>query len=106
MVVVNALVFALVCSVVMSEKLKWLAGDPRLIIVFSFICLSGQNNRTVIYCECNVVFTAPLFVLSAMKMEMVIDSPISGTVKKIYAQPKTKCAAGDLVIEIEPAAVN
>uniref|UniRef100_A0A914WEX4 Pyruvate carboxylase n=1 Tax=Plectus sambesii TaxID=2011161 RepID=A0A914WEX4_9BILA len=48
----------------------------------------------------------PLFVLSAMKMEMMIDSPIAGTVKKIYAQPKTKCSAGDLVIEIEPAAVQ
>lgn len=48
------------------------------------------------------IITAPLFVLSAMKMEMVIDSPISGTVKQIYAAKGTKCAAGDLIIEIEP----
>ncbi|EFP05831.1 hypothetical protein GCK72_018113 [Caenorhabditis remanei] len=44
----------------------------------------------------------PLFVLSAMKMEMVIDSPIAGTVKKVHAGQGTKCTAGDLVIEIEP----
>lgn len=44
----------------------------------------------------------PLFVLSAMKMEMVIDSPIAGTVKKIYCDPKTRVAAGDLVVEVEP----
>lgn len=44
----------------------------------------------------------PLFVLSAMKMEMVIDTPIAGTVKKIHAGQGTKCQAGDLVIEIEP----
>ena len=44
----------------------------------------------------------PLFVLSAMKMEMVIDSPMAGTIKKIHATAGTKCAAGDLVIEIEP----
>ncbi|MFH4973547.1 hypothetical protein AB6A40_000256 [Gnathostoma spinigerum] len=44
----------------------------------------------------------PLFVLSAMKMEMVIDSPIAGTVKKIHMGPKTKCEAGDLVIDVAP----
>ncbi|KAK6035629.1 carboxylase domain protein [Cooperia oncophora] len=44
----------------------------------------------------------PLFVLSAMKMEMVIDTPIAGTVKQIYLPQGTKCAAGDLVVEIEP----
>jgi biotin carboxyl carrier protein len=38
-------------------------------------------------------------------MEMVVDSPIEGIVKKIHIPAKTKCAAGDLVIEIEPAAV-
>ena len=44
----------------------------------------------------------PLFVLSAMKMEMVIDSPIAGTVKKIHCAPKTRVLAGDLVVEVEP----
>ncbi|KAK0411400.1 hypothetical protein QR680_005636 [Steinernema hermaphroditum] len=46
----------------------------------------------------------PLFVLSAMKMEMMVDSPIAGTVKKVHVKSGTKCAAGDLVIEIEPPA--
>ncbi|RCN40708.1 putative pyruvate carboxylase [Ancylostoma caninum] len=49
-----------------------------------------------------VVPKQPLFVLSAMKMEMVIDTPIAGTVKQIHLQKGTKCQAGDLVVEIEP----
>lgn len=36
-----------------------------------------------------------------MKMEMNIDTPIAGTVKKIYLQKGDKAAAGDLVVEIE-----
>ncbi|CAJ0577237.1 unnamed protein product, partial [Mesorhabditis spiculigera] len=43
-----------------------------------------------------------LFVLSAMKMEMVIDSPIAGTVKRVFAKKGDKFEAGDLVIEVEP----
>ncbi|KAK5969283.1 Pyruvate carboxylase mitochondrial [Trichostrongylus colubriformis] len=49
-----------------------------------------------------VVPKQPLFVLSAMKMEMVIDTPIAGTVKRIHLEPRAKCSAGDLVVEIEP----
>lgn len=49
-----------------------------------------------------VIPKQPLFVLSAMKMEMVVDSPIAGTVKKIHLSQGTKCAAGDLVVDIEP----
>ncbi|CAJ0961888.1 unnamed protein product, partial [Mesorhabditis belari] len=44
----------------------------------------------------------PLFVLSAMKMEMLIDAPIAGTVVRIHAKKGDKFEAGDLVIEIEP----
>jgi len=42
-----------------------------------------------------------LFVLSAMKMEMNIDAPMAGVVKKIHLPAGTKAAAGDLVVEIE-----
>uniref|UniRef100_A0A914RBC8 Lipoyl-binding domain-containing protein n=1 Tax=Panagrolaimus davidi TaxID=227884 RepID=A0A914RBC8_9BILA len=42
-----------------------------------------------------------LFVLSAMKMEMVVASPISGKIRKIYASKKDKVEGGDLIIEIE-----
>jgi pyruvate carboxylase len=42
-----------------------------------------------------------LCVLSAMKMEMAIESPINGVVKRILAEPKMKCDAGDLLFEIE-----
>ncbi|XGW03860.1 hypothetical protein V3C99_015200 [Haemonchus contortus] len=49
-----------------------------------------------------VVQKQPLFVLSAMKMEMVVDAPIAGTVKAVHLAKGDKCAAGDLVVEIEP----
>lgn len=43
-----------------------------------------------------------VFVLSAMKMEMNVDTPIAGTVKKIHLVAGSKVAPNDLVIEIEP----
>jgi len=42
----------------------------------------------------------PLFVLSAMKMELTVDSPIAGTVRRIHANVKDKLTAGDLVVEV------
>lgn len=42
-----------------------------------------------------------LCVLSAMKMEMSVDSPVEGTVKRVLAEKSMKCAAGDLLFEIE-----
>ena len=43
-----------------------------------------------------------LFVLSAMKMEMNIEAPIAGTIKRVHLPSGSKVTAGDLVIEIEP----
>ncbi|XP_067400171.1 pyruvate carboxylase, mitochondrial [Emydura macquarii macquarii] len=43
----------------------------------------------------------PLCVLSAMKMETVVNSPISGTVKKIYVKPNMNLEGDDLILEIE-----
>uniref|UniRef100_A0A7E4VII3 Pyruvate carboxylase n=2 Tax=Panagrellus redivivus TaxID=6233 RepID=A0A7E4VII3_PANRE len=43
-----------------------------------------------------------LFVLSAMKMEMNIEAPITGTVKRIYLAAGTKVSPGDLIVEIDP----
>uniref|UniRef100_A0AC34GUA6 Lipoyl-binding domain-containing protein n=1 Tax=Panagrolaimus sp. ES5 TaxID=591445 RepID=A0AC34GUA6_9BILA len=40
-----------------------------------------------------------LFVLSAM--EMTIEAPVAGTVKRIYLGNGEKLAAGDLIVEIE-----
>jgi len=42
----------------------------------------------------------PLLVLSAMKMEMVVQSPVSGTVKKVYAKKDMKLEGDDLIMEI------
>lgn len=42
-----------------------------------------------------------LAVMSALKMEMVVQSPIAGTVSKIVAEKGMKLAGDDLLIEIE-----
>ncbi|XP_048368861.1 pyruvate carboxylase, mitochondrial [Sphaerodactylus townsendi] len=43
----------------------------------------------------------PLCVLSAMKMETVVNSPLSGTVKKIYVKRDMSLEGDDLILEIE-----
>ncbi|XP_074861052.1 pyruvate carboxylase, mitochondrial [Carettochelys insculpta] len=43
----------------------------------------------------------PLCVLSAMKMETVVNSPMAGTVKKIYVKPDMNLEGDDLILEIE-----
>ncbi|KPM02392.1 pyruvate carboxylase, mitochondrial-like protein [Sarcoptes scabiei] len=43
----------------------------------------------------------PLIVLSAMKMEMVVQSPISGTVKRVIAQKDMKLEGDDLIMDID-----
>ncbi|XP_060109952.1 pyruvate carboxylase, mitochondrial [Heteronotia binoei] len=43
----------------------------------------------------------PLCVLSAMKMEMVVNSPLSGTIKKIHVKPEMSLEGDDLILEIE-----
>ncbi|XP_026809101.1 pyruvate carboxylase, mitochondrial isoform X2 [Rhopalosiphum maidis] len=45
---------------------------------------------------------APLVVLSAMKMEMVVQSPIAGTVKQIDISVGMKLEGDDLLLSIEP----
>ncbi|XP_041947921.1 pyruvate carboxylase, mitochondrial-like [Alosa sapidissima] len=42
----------------------------------------------------------PLCVLSAMKMETVVNSPISGTIAKIYVSADTSLEGDDLIMEI------
>lgn len=43
----------------------------------------------------------PLIVLSAMKMEMVVQSPVSGTVKRIVAEKDMKLEGDDLILDID-----
>ncbi|XP_053714459.1 pyruvate carboxylase, mitochondrial-like [Synchiropus splendidus] len=43
----------------------------------------------------------PLCVLSAMKMETVVNSPMSGTVKSIHVTPDSSLEGDDLILEIE-----
>ncbi|XP_053133576.1 pyruvate carboxylase, mitochondrial [Hemicordylus capensis] len=43
----------------------------------------------------------PLCVLSAMKMETVVNSPLAGTIKKIYVKPDMSLEGDDLILEIE-----
>lgn len=43
----------------------------------------------------------PVVVLSAMKMEMVVNAPISGKIKSVAAQKGLKLLGDDLLVEIE-----
>lgn len=47
--------------------------------------------------------SAVLAVLSAMKMEMTIESPMDGIVKSVHVNNGQKVEAQDLVVEVEPA---
>lgn len=42
-----------------------------------------------------------LAVLSAMKMEMVVQSPLAGVVKNIAVEPGMKLEGDDLLLDIE-----
>lgn len=44
---------------------------------------------------------APLAVLSAMKMETVVSSPVAGRVRRVVARVGQTLAAGDLLVEID-----
>lgn len=43
----------------------------------------------------------PLAILSAMKMEMVVQAPVSGEVKSITAAKGMKLEGDDLLLDIE-----
>lgn len=43
----------------------------------------------------------PLCVLSAMKMETVVNSPLSGTIKAVHVAPDSSLEGDDLILEIE-----
>lgn len=43
----------------------------------------------------------PVLVLSAMKMEMVVTAPASGTVRSIVVEKKMKLEGDDLLMDIE-----
>lgn len=44
---------------------------------------------------------APIIVLSAMKMEMIVNAPISGKVKNVAVSDGMKLDGDDLLVEIE-----
>ena len=43
----------------------------------------------------------PLCVLSAMKMETVVNSPVTGTVKAVHVTADASLEGDDLILEIE-----
>lgn len=43
----------------------------------------------------------PLIVLSAMKMEMVVQAPIAGTIKKLEISEGMKLEGEDLILVME-----
>jgi len=48
-----------------------------------------------------VIKGQPLVIMSAMKMEMVVQAPIAGVVKKISAEKLMKLQGDDLLMDIE-----
>jgi pyruvate carboxylase len=44
-----------------------------------------------------------LVVLSAMKMETVVGAPLAGVIRRVVVVAGDSLAAGDLLVEIEPA---
>jgi acetyl/propionyl-CoA carboxylase alpha subunit/acetyl-CoA carboxylase carboxyltransferase component len=42
-----------------------------------------------------------ILTLEAMKMETIIDSPMTGTVRAVHVRPSSQVAAGEVMIEIE-----
>ena len=57
-----------------------------------------QYNITVSICSS---VGQPIAVLSAMKMEMVVNAPVGGVVKAIRANKGDKLEGQDLLMEIE-----
>ncbi|XP_074640161.1 pyruvate carboxylase, mitochondrial-like isoform X2 [Tubulanus polymorphus] len=45
----------------------------------------------------------PLLVLSAMKMEMLVNAPVSGVIKSLDVSPGSKVEGDDLLMNIEPS---
>ena len=43
----------------------------------------------------------PIAVVSAMKMEMVVAAPVSGTIKDVLVSPGSPVEGDDLLVEIE-----
>lgn len=43
----------------------------------------------------------PLAILSAMKMEMIVQAPITGVIKSISAEKGMKLEGDDLLLDIE-----
>jgi len=43
----------------------------------------------------------PLVVLSAMKMEMVVQSPLDGVIKNVAVKRGMKLEGGDLLMDVE-----
>ena len=42
-----------------------------------------------------------LLLMESMKMELALDAPVAGTVKKVEVRPEQMVSQGDLLVEIE-----
>jgi pyruvate carboxylase len=66
-------------------------GSPMAGVVLEVRVKEGQNVKA----------GDPLAVLSAMKMESVVSSPVSGRVARILVNPSDSIGQGDLIVEIK-----
>ncbi|MEM1123609.1 MAG: biotin/lipoyl-containing protein, partial [Bacteroidota bacterium] len=63
--------------------------------------LQGSLSKVLVKEGDEVKVNTPLFIIEAMKMESTITSPMAGTVKRVYLNPKTLVEQDDLVVELE-----
>ncbi|KAM8898365.1 pyruvate carboxylase, mitochondrial isoform 2-T3 [Spinachia spinachia] len=63
--------------------------------------MPGKVLEVKVEVGCKVEKGQPLCVLSAMKMEMVVNSPVAGTIKAIHVTADSSLEGDDLILEIE-----
>ncbi|MBX3275397.1 MAG: pyruvate carboxylase [Sandaracinaceae bacterium] len=62
--------------------------------------MPGSVVDIVVTAGARVAVGEPLVVLSAMKMETVVASPVAGTVARVAVKPTDVLEAGDLLVEV------
>jgi pyruvate carboxylase len=74
-----------------DKKIRGEVGAPMPGSVMELKVKEGQE----------VTKGTPLVVLSAMKMEMIVQAPVSGVVEKVHVTKDLKLEAQDLIITIK-----
>lgn len=80
-----------ISNVKADKSIRGQVGSPLSGLVTEIKCQIGDE----------VEKGQPLVVLSAMKMEMIVQSPVSGKIKSINVKKDMKIEGDDLIMEID-----